>query len=57
MTKTNQKLIEQLKKEYYSLMKHGLDIQQKGDINAYMQNAIRAENVAQRMQAISRQSV
>ena len=57
MTKSHQKLFAQLKKEYLSLAKRGLHIQQKGDIGAYLHNAIRAENVAQKMQAISRQSV
>lgn len=54
MTTSNDKKIEQLRDEYYNLMKLGLDIQKKGDIKAYMINAIHAENIAQKMQAISR---
>ena len=54
MTNSNEKLISHLKKEYYNLMKLGLDIQKKGDMKAYMINAIRAENIAQKMQAIAR---
>ena len=54
MTESEEKSISHLKKEYYNLMKLGLDIQKKGDMKAYMVNAIRAENIAQQMQAISR---
>ncbi|MCG8306627.1 MAG: DUF6435 family protein [Cytophagales bacterium] len=56
MTKSNEKLFEKLRDEYFHLVKLGFDIQERGDIKAYTVNAIRAENIAQKMQAISRRN-
>jgi hypothetical protein len=50
----NQNLMEKLKAQYLSLVKEGLQIQKRGDIKAYISNAIKAENVAQQMQGLAR---
>jgi hypothetical protein len=50
----NQNLMEKLKAQYLSLVKEGLQIQKRGDIEAYISNAIKAENVAQQMQGLAR---
>lgn len=50
----NDNMMEKLKEKYFSLVKQGLQIQKKGDIKAFISNAIEAENVAQQMQVLSR---
>ena len=47
-------LKEQLKNQYINLVKKGLQIQKKGDIKAYVSNAIEAEHIAQKMQSLAR---
>ena len=47
-------LMEQLKAQYFSLVKKGLQIQKKGDIKAFISNAIETEHIAQKMQLLSR---
>jgi len=54
MAKSNKKVIQNLKNEYLNLVKAGLQIQERGDIKAYTTNAIQAEHVAQKLQAVSR---
>ena len=54
MVQSNEKSIEKLRKDYINLVKAGLKLQQKGDIKAFTQNAIRAEYLAQKLQAVSR---
>ena len=41
-------------KMYLNLVRKGIQIQQKGDILAYTHNAIQAEQVAQKLQALAR---
>lgn len=43
-----------LKSAYFKLVKKGIQIQKKGDINAYAQNALKAERIAQKLQQLSR---
>lgn len=43
-----------LKSAYYKLVEKGIQIQKMGDINAYAQNAIKAEQIAQKMQQLAR---
>lgn len=47
-------LMEQLKAQYFSLVKKGLQIQKKGDIKAFVSNAIKSEQIAQKMQLLAR---
>lgn len=47
--------VEKLKSDYLNLVKAGLKLQKKGDIKAYTKNAIRAENLAQKLQSLSKQ--
>jgi len=54
MTQSKETQMRELKDEYLKLVKTGLQIQKKGDIKAYTTNAIQAEQVAQKLQAISR---
>jgi hypothetical protein len=54
MTQMNDNMMEKLKEKYLSIVKQGLQIQKKGDIKAFVSNAIEAENVAQQMQVLSR---
>ena len=54
MKQSKDVLIKELRDEYLKLVKTGLQIQKKGDIKAYTLNAMQAENVAQQLQAISR---
>ena len=50
----NDTLMEKLKSQYFNLVKKGLQIQNKGDIKAYVNNAIKAEQIAQKMQSLVR---
>ncbi len=43
-----------LQMEYVKLVKKSIQIQKKGDIQAFTTNAMHAENVAEKLQAISR---
>jgi len=54
MTQSKNVIMKELRDEYLRLVKTGLQIQKKGDIKAFTLNAIQAENIAQRLQAISR---
>ena len=54
MTEKDKQSKERLKSEYLKLVKAGLDIQKKGDITAYKLNALRAEQVAQKLSAVSK---
>ena len=54
MAQSKENLMKELRNEYLRLVKTGLLIQKKGDIKAYTTNAIQAEHIAQRLQAISR---
>ena len=54
MTQVNQNPIEQLKEKYYETVKKGLQIQKQGNIKAFTLNAIEAEQIAQKMQSLSR---
>lgn len=54
MIQMKENMMESLKARYFSLVKQGLLIQKKGDIKAYISNAIEAENVAQQMQLLAR---
>ncbi len=47
-------LREQLKDQYLMLVKKGLQIQKKGDIKAFVSNAIETEHIAQKLQSLSR---
>lgn len=47
-------LMEQLKAQYFSSVKKGLQIQKQGDIKAFVSNAIEAEQIAQKMQLLAR---
>ena len=47
-------LIEQLKVQYLGLVKKGLQIQKKGDIKAFVSNAIEKEQIAQKIQLLAR---
>jgi len=47
-------LKEKLKAQYLNLVKKGLQIQKKGDIKAFVSNAIETEHVAQKMQSLAR---
>jgi hypothetical protein len=50
----NENLMDQLKAQYFSLVKKGLQIQKQGDIKAFVSNAIETEQIAQKMQLLSR---
>ena len=52
--KKNSKI--RLQMEYAKLVKKGIQIQKKGDIQAFTINALQAENVAEKLQAISRRN-
>lgn len=54
MTQSKESVIKELRSKYLKLVKAGLQIQKKGDIKAYTSNAIQAERIAQRIQAIAR---
>lgn len=43
-----------LKSAYFKLVRKGIQIQKMGDIKAYAQNAIKAEQIAQKMQQLAR---
>jgi hypothetical protein len=47
-------LRDQLKDQYLNLVKKGLQIQKKGDIKAFVSNAIETEHIAQKMQSLAR---
>jgi hypothetical protein len=47
-------LMKKLKARYFNLVKKGLQIQKKGDIKAFVSNAIETEQIAQEMQQLSR---
>jgi len=54
MTQTDKQSIEKLRNEYLNIVKAGLHLQEKGDLKAYTLNALRAESIAQKLQAVSR---
>lgn len=54
MTKKDKQSKERLKTEYFKLVKAGLDIQKKGDIKAYTLNAMRQEQIAQKLSAFTK---
>ncbi len=54
MAQSKETQLEELRTEYLNLVKTGLEIQKKGDIKAYTLNALQAEQVAQQLQAASR---
>jgi hypothetical protein len=47
-------LMEQLKSQYVELVKKGLLLQQEGDMQAFALNAQKKEQVAEKMQHLSR---
>lgn len=47
-------LMNQLKSQYFKTVKKGLLIQKKGDIKAFVSNAIESEHIAQKMQMLAR---
>jgi len=51
-SKTNSKT--KLRTEYFNLVEKSVHIQRRGDIKAYTVNALQAEKVAQKLQALSR---
>ena len=52
LSKANSKI--KLRTEYFNLVEKAIHIQRKGDIKAYTKNALQAENIAQKLQALSR---
>ncbi|MCK5703710.1 MAG: hypothetical protein KAI29_21280 [Cyclobacteriaceae bacterium] len=54
MAQSKEKSKDNLRIEYIRLVKKGIHIQQKGDINAYTINALQAENVAQKLQSLAK---
>ena len=54
MTQLKENSKTKLRTEYYKLVKKGIQIQRNGDIKSYTINALQAENVAQKLQALSR---
>lgn len=54
MTQSKEKSKDNLRIEYIRLVKKGIHIQRKGDISAYTIIALQAENIAQKLQALSR---
>lgn len=55
MEQVSIKSIEILKEEYNILVKNGINYQRKRDIKSFMVNALKKENIAQKIQAFSRQ--
>jgi len=51
---SNNSVMEKLKAEYYDLVRNGLSFQRNRDIKSFTMNALKAENVAQKIQAFSR---
>ena len=54
MAEFNEQSRRKLLNEYFELVKKSLHIQKTGNMQAYIKNAIQAENVAQKLQALSR---
>ena len=54
MAQSKEKSKDNLRTEYIRLVKKSIQIQRNGDIRAYTINAMRAENVAQQFQTLSR---
>lgn len=54
MTYSEEQSKNNLTKTYFSLVRKGIQIQRKGDILAYTHNALQAEQVAQKLQALAR---
>ena len=54
MTYSEEQSKNNLIKMYLNLVRKGIQIQRKGDILAYTHNAMQAEQVAQKLQALAR---
>lgn len=54
MTQSKENLKNKLQTEYLKLVKKSIQIQKKGDIQAYTIVAFQAESVAEKIKAISR---
>lgn len=56
MTRSKENSKNKLQTEYLKLVKKSIQIQKKGDIQEYTIVAFQAENIAEKLQAISRNS-